>query len=421
MSKISAIGDNLNGDLHEFKITKDNTALITIYNHTTADLSSIARSKIRGITDGIFQEIDIATGELLFEWRASEHFSIEESYKTYTFAGFSSSVPFFDFFHINSVDKDSQGNYLVSLRHLHTIACISPTGETLWTLGGRHNQFRDLSNGEATSFKWQHDARWVSEEESILTVFDNEESDILHIEAPQSQGLMIQLDVQNRTAALLHSYVSLQKTRAASQGSLQVLPETGNVFLGWGHSAAYSEFTSDGTLLCETHFGASWLYTFGRVASYRAFKTMDWVGRPVDPPDVMIQGGVLYVSWNGATEVARWELQGIAEGEETTFESLDVIEKDDFERTFNLLPIPRHSWYRVAAWDRDGHVLGVSEVVQLVESSDGLLNLGLALLGSLVVLESLWLYRQRVLRGLKPLLVPRKEYWYHKLQESTLG
>jgi len=374
----------------------------------------MGRSKNGWIIDSVFQEVDIATGELLFEWRASEHFSANESYMTHPFAGYFSSVPF-DFFHINSVDKDSQGNYLISSRHLHTITCISPTGEMLWILGGRHNQFRDLSDGGATSFKWQHDARWVSEEEGILTLFDNEEAGILHIEAPYSQGLMIQLDVESRIATLLHSYVSLQKTRVPSQGSLQILPETRNAFIGWGHSAAYSEFAADGTLLCEMHFGASWLYTLGRVVSYRAFKTMDWVGRPVHPPTVSEKNNRLYVSWNGATDVAMWELQAMEAGEEMVFESLDVIEKEGFEGSFELPSASRYKGYRVAAQDRDGQVLGVSEVVVPVGSSHVLLNSALALLGSLIVLGSIWLYYQKARRARKASSIRWEGYQYHRM------
>jgi hypothetical protein len=392
--KVAAVGGDVHGDLHEFKITDDNTALMTIYNVTNADLSPIGRPKHGWIKDSVFQEIDVATGGLLFEWRASEHFPPHETHMTQPFAGYTPSIPM-DSFHINSIDKDSHGNYLVSSRHLHAIICISPAGETLWILGGNHNQFTDLSHGAATSFKWQHDARWHSEHDGILTLFDNQEGGILHAEAPYSKGMMLKVDVQNRTAELLQSYISLQKTRAPSQGSLQVLTKTGNVFVGWGHSAAYTEFAADGTLLCETHFGASWLYFWGRVVSYRAFKTRDWVGRPEYPPSVRIQSGRLYVSWNGATEVDAWELQGLEEEDEeddvTLFESLDVIEKVGFEASF---AVPDASRYRVAALDRDGAVLGVSDAIS-PEDSRFVLRFSLALVGCLVTLVGIRLWYKR--------------------------
>jgi hypothetical protein len=85
--------------------------------------------------------------------------------------------------------------------------------------------------------------------------------------------------------------------------------------------------------------------------SYRAFKTRDWVGRLEYPPSVRIQSGRLYVSWNGATEVDAWEIQGLEDEDEeddaTLFESLDVIEKVGFEASFAE---PEASRYRVAAF-----------------------------------------------------------------------
>ena len=362
---VSPVGHNIHGDLHEFKITQNHTALITFYNTTNADLTSMGmwRPAEGWISDSGFQEIDIATGELLFEWKASEHFSANESYMTNLFAGYTSGIPF-DFFHINSVDKDSQGNYIVSSRHFHTVTCITPTGETLWVLGGRYNEFTDLSNGEATNFRWQHDARWLSEEDGIMTLFDNQDAGPLHLDAAYSRGMMIQVDVPKRTAKLLHSYVSLKHARAPSQGSLMVLPETQNVLVGWGASAGYSEFSPNGTLLCESHFGASLLDFYDFVASYRIFKSADWIGTPEYSPAVKIQDDKLYVSWNGATEVVAWELQGAEIGGEGEFEKLDVVRKEAFEESFILPSGHRGFRYRVAALDRNDQVLHYSEVTQ---------------------------------------------------------
>ncbi len=39
--QVSAVGDDTQGDLHEFKITKEDTALLTVYTTTKADLSTL--------------------------------------------------------------------------------------------------------------------------------------------------------------------------------------------------------------------------------------------------------------------------------------------------------------------------------------------------------------------------------------------
>jgi hypothetical protein len=360
--KHTVSGVGVSGDLHEFVVTKDNTALLTFYNVTPADLSPLGKWKNGWLIDSGFQEVDIATGKLLFEWRASDHFQVNETFMTHPFGGYIKSMPF-DFYHINSVDKDSRGNYLVSSRHTHSVSCVGPDGQIKWILGGQRNQFTDLSAGDALGFRWQHDARWVDEEKGILSLFDNKEGGPLHVDGPFSQGLMLQLDVANRTVQLLHSYVSLHKTRSPSQGSAQYLPESDHMFVAYGHSPVLSEFTLDGTLLCEVHYGAPWLHAFNVAVSYRAFKSSNWIGRPLEPPAAKIEDDNLYVSWNGATEVVAWVLQGAGE-DHGGFADLDVVDKDAYEVFFELDNLSQYSWFRVAALDRTGKVLGHSAVVQ---------------------------------------------------------
>ncbi|EXJ71923.1 uncharacterized protein A1O5_04424 [Cladophialophora psammophila CBS 110553] len=361
---VSAVakGSEIEGDLHEFKITPNNTALLTFYNVTPADLSSLGKWKNGWLADSGFQEVDIATGELLFEWKASDHFQVNETFMTHPFGGYIKSIPF-DFFHINSVDKDSKGNYLISSRHTHSVSCISPDGQIIWILGGQRNQFRDLSAGDAVNFKWQHDARWVSEEEGIITLFDNKEGGPLHVDGPYSRGMMLKLDIANRTVTLLHSYVSQYQTRTPSQGSAQYLPDTRHVFVGFGHSPVLSEFSLDGTLLCEVHYGAPWLHVFTTAVSYRAFKSAGWIGKPREPPAAKIVDDLLYVSWNGATEVEAWVLQGGGTGEhEEEWSDLDFIDKEFFEESFDLSQLSQYSRFRVGALDREGEILGYSDV-----------------------------------------------------------
>nr|POE86519.1 hypothetical protein CFP56_46703 [Quercus suber] len=369
---VAAAGSGLYGDLHEFMVTADDTALLTVYNTTKADLSSMGmwRGENGWIVDSIFQEVDISTGVLLFEWKASDHYTVVDSYMTNPLGGYMESSPF-DFFHINSVEKDFRGNYLISSRHLHMIIYIEGgSGNVLWALGGHATDFLDVSHGAATNFRWQHDARWLSEDDGIISLFDNGVA-WPHMDAPHSQGLMIQLNTTDKTVSLLHSYQSLQHTRSSSQGSLQQIAindAESHIFIGWGSSAAFSEFSLDGRLLCETHFGASWLFFWERVKSYRASKVPreEWKATPSAwGPAAEIRGNTLYVSWNGATEVAYWSLQGtFVEGGQTVeqFESLDVLDKVAFESSF-LLPSHPYSRYRVAALDADQNVLGMSNHV----------------------------------------------------------
>lgn len=309
----------------------------------------------------MFQEIDIATGGLLFEWRASDHYQPHETFASIGKAGRSKDAAF-DYFHINSIDKDAKGNYYISSRYMHTITCIRPSGEIQWILGGRRNDFVDLSNGAATSFSWQHHAVW--HENDTLTVFDNGATD-KEKTAKHSSGLSIRLDTTNMTATLIAAYVSPKKVLTSSQGSVQILPENGNIFVGWGHVAGYTEFTPDGKVLCDVQFGSSAFFDWGWVKSYRNFKA-SWVGRPIAPPDIAMGStrDAVFVSWNGATEVAGWTLQSSAslDGEESPFEVVDHVPKIGFETSF-VLSEQTNDYLRVAALDLRGEVLGYSEVL----------------------------------------------------------
>ncbi|KAL3478177.1 ASST-domain-containing protein [Aspergillus californicus] len=368
---INPVG-NFGGDLHEFHITADGTALGSIYEPTLADLRSIGGPELGWIYDCLFQEIDIATGDLIFEWRASDHFPVNSTYDTVTGEKGKERASAFDFFHLNSVDKDERGNYIISSRHTHTVSCISQdTGEILWVLGGKANEFKDLSDGEATKFSWQHDARWHPDT-SILTVFDN----AAHAHADpgrESRGVAIHLDISKREATLLAAYYHPHHIKTVSQGNVQALDDSGRVLVGWGHSAAYSEYDMGGQLQCNVHFGASAFFDFGRTVSYRVLKG-DWVGNPQVGPEAVVAGDVVYVSWNGATEVVSWRLEywdidttDLNIEDLTLSDNLTVVDeiaKSGFETEFSLPDGFDEPVFRLAALDKEGNVLGVTNPLQ---------------------------------------------------------
>ncbi|RDW94930.1 hypothetical protein BP5796_00693 [Coleophoma crateriformis] len=355
---VLSAGNGLEGDLHEFKITPEGTALITIYEIVSADLSAFG-IKSGWIYDGLFQEIDIATGEVLFQWRSSEHYKVEETFEPIGWTGRTKGTAF-DFFHINSIAKDPMGNYYVSSRYMHSVTCISPDGNLNWVLGGRRNEFKDLSYGAATNISWNHHVDW--HDNDTLTIFDNGATDEIQT-AQYSRALLISIDSVSKTAKVLQQFVTPGKYLSQSQGSVQILPDNGNIFVGWGHTAAYSEFTADGELLCDTHFGPSLFFGWGKVKSYRGFKA-PWIGRPRTPPDVkMPDKQSIFVSWNGATEVASWVLQG-ASPEHPQFMNIGQIPKDTFEASFELgAEVDDYDFLRIAAMDLDDDVLGYTSVV----------------------------------------------------------
>jgi hypothetical protein len=91
-------------------------------------------------------ELDIATGDVLFEWSSLDHVDPSESFLPLNpgqaGAGYNSSDAW-DYFHINSVDKDDEGNYLISARDANAAYKINgQTGKVIWQLSGKSSSFK---------------------------------------------------------------------------------------------------------------------------------------------------------------------------------------------------------------------------------------------------------------------------------------
>ena len=158
-------GNGYRGDLHEFLITPQDTALLTAYAEVPANLSSVGGMEYGAAWDGIVQEVDIETGEVLFEWHSSEHVGVEES----CVAPPEDPAYIYDYFHINSIEVDHDENLIISARNTCAVYKIDRgTGEVIWRLGGKES---DFEMGEGTRTAFQHDAR--RQEDGTLTIFDN--------------------------------------------------------------------------------------------------------------------------------------------------------------------------------------------------------------------------------------------------------
>jgi outer membrane protein assembly factor BamB len=338
-------GNGYQGDLHEFLITPQDTALLTAYGPASMDLSSFGGPKDGEVREGIIQEVDIETGEVLFEWRSLEHVALEESYY-----GLPEDPDWaFDYFHINSIDIDHDDNLIISARKTSTVYKIDrETGEVIWRLGGKKS---DFEMGPGTRFVYQHDAR--RQPDGTLTIFDN--SGLVKVDR-QSRGIVLELDEEKMTATLVREYAHPDEYYAITQANMQVLPN-GNVFIGWGSNPAFSEFSGDGELLFNATLPP-------KNESYRAYR-FPWRGQPGDKPAVVAESGpddkvTLYASWNGATEVATWEvLAGPDSGR------LRLIGSSPWEGFETAIPV-RTTEPLVGVWakDRSGRVLGIAKVVE---------------------------------------------------------
>jgi hypothetical protein len=337
---------------HEFLITSQDTALFTVYNPVLRDLSPLGGPKEGVVMEGIAQEVDIETGEVLFEWHSLEHVGPDESYYKpyYRNRKYRSGSSRFDYFHINSIEVDHDNNLLISARNTSAVYKVDrKSGEVIWRLGGKKSDFK---MGPGTRFTSQHDAR--RQPDGTLTIFDNGTPPKVQ---DQSRGIALELDEDNMTATLVRVYTSPDKPLAFALGNMQVLPN-GNVFISWGGAPIISEFSHEGELLFDAHYPPN-------VESYRAFR-FPWKGHPTEAPALVAESGpekkvTLYVSWNGATEVATWEV--LAGPGPDQLEPLGSVPRSGFETA--MLVQTSEPYVAVRAKHHLGEVLGTTAPVKL--------------------------------------------------------
>ncbi|KAI4725071.1 hypothetical protein E4T49_07185 [Aureobasidium sp. EXF-10728] len=351
------------GDIHEIELTDDGTALMTAYEPIKYNLTAYDIED-GWLADSLFEEVDIATNDLIFSWRASEHIALNASYADPGATGISQDSPY-DFFHINSIEKDDSGNYLISARHTHGLYYINGTnGDIIWSLGGKNNDFEDKSNGQATNFAWQHDARWRNTNLTELTLFDNGAADWVKTEN-ETRGLWLSLNYDDMSVSLKQDYISPEGILSISQGSVQVL-SNGNVFMGYGSNGAFIEYTNDGQAIWDVQFG---IIGNSSVQSYRAYK-QNWQGFPGWNPSIAATGNgtdntTVYMSWNGATEIKQWTI--LASNSSSSLSTADDIWKNVTKTGFetNVTVGTNARYIRAAALNADGQVLGATDIVDV--------------------------------------------------------
>ncbi|OQO93931.1 ArsR family transcriptional regulator [Saccharomonospora piscinae] len=341
------MGGGKQADLHEFLITEDDTALLMAYHPVRTDLTSIGGAADGWVHAGIVQEVDIASGDVLFEWNSLDHIAVDETYQDLGDSG-TEEKPF-DYIHLNSIEPTGDGGLVLSARNTWALYRISrSTGEVDWRMHGRKSDFEleDLAR-----FSWQHDARLHSNDR--LALFDNSSSPP---QGPHSRGLVLRVDYERRTVAVENEFVHPARLRADNQGSMQ-LREDGGALVGWGSQPYTSEFDSDAELVFDSRFPEP-------DQSYRA-RTLDWVGTPAEKPAIAVGsntagGRTVYVSWNGSTEVAQWRV--LAGESRSSLETVATAPRSGFETA--VVAGSEGPYFAAIALDEQGEELAQSDPVR---------------------------------------------------------
>jgi hypothetical protein len=216
----------------------------------------------------VIQELD-ENKNLVFSWNSADYYDFSDVQERWLL-----NPNNVDWTHFNSVEVDTDGHLLVSVRHFSEITKINrKTGQIMWRLGGKRNQFTFI-NDPHSGFNGQHDARRI--EGGNITLFDNGGNlSPLH----PARGVEYTLNEQNHTATLVWSYIYSNTSFSRFLGSMRRL-ENGNNLIGWGRlqnrNTTFSSVRPDGSIVMEVKFVDS-------LSTYRVFNypSLPWrLNRP---------------------------------------------------------------------------------------------------------------------------------------------
>jgi hypothetical protein len=176
-----------------------------------------------------------------------------------------------DWFHINAVHLDTDGNLLINSRYTWTTYKVNlHTGQIIWELGGKQSTFQlraapgQVLDAAGKIFAFQHDPEAIGNGE--YTFFDNESDGSTKL-LPHSRAVTVKLDLTTRIATLVRSVSEPEGRLVPAEGNAQTTPN-GDLFVGWGALPYISQFSPSGQLLFNAKLPAG-------VSTYRAYR-LSW-------------------------------------------------------------------------------------------------------------------------------------------------
>lgn len=339
-------GNGLQADIHEMYITPAGQAYIIAVEPVC--LPTCSKEDPPVFNDEV-QEIDIKTGLVMWSWQTLGHVPDTES-------EIAPTDGVWDPYHTNAVQALPDHRVLLSMRDTSGVYEIDQdTGDVLWQISPKKSSFK---LGKGVVFHFQHDARLEGKKLNTLTLFGDEAGPPLY--AP-SRGIVLKLG--KRTVTLVHQYLNANEEVALAEGSMQVLAAHGEAVVGFGATPYFAEFAKAGgkhkrgKLLFEAELPKG-------DGTYRVMR-FPWVGTPTTKPAVVAQRENVsevnvYASWNGATEVAKWEvLAGESPG---SLAPVTTAPWSNFETKMTVSS--EDKFFEVKALNGEGKLLSSSEAVE---------------------------------------------------------
>jgi Arylsulfotransferase (ASST)/Ser-Thr-rich glycosyl-phosphatidyl-inositol-anchored membrane family len=209
----------------DFHLLPNGHALVLYFDKKTIDMSLIVKggNPAASVQGTLVQEFDLQKN-VVFQWSSFDYQAITDTYEDTLAAAI-------DYSHANNVTLDTDGNILLSNRHLSEITKIDRnTGEIIWRLGGKHNEFTFLNEHQENAplfFSYQHHIQRLAN--GNITFFDNGNQKSLHY----SRAVEYKIDEVKKTVQLVWEYRHTPDIYASAQGCVQRLAN-GNTLIGWG-------------------------------------------------------------------------------------------------------------------------------------------------------------------------------------------
>ncbi len=225
-------GNGYDTDTHELQVLDNGHYLILgremrIMNllnyHWFGSSHNIPGSPNAEVTGAVIQELD-ENKNVIFQWKAHDHFNFGDVDSVWL-----NNPATVDWTHSNALERDFDGNILLSSRYLNEITKIDRTnGSIIWRLGGKNNQF--VFANDTVGFTGQHDIRRLAN--GHVTLWDNGQ----YTDPPVGRALEYSLNETTKIATLEWQYIQDSGMYSSAMGNHQRLPDNDR-FINFGFIA----------------------------------------------------------------------------------------------------------------------------------------------------------------------------------------
>jgi hypothetical protein len=320
---------------HDLKLLPNGHYLILAEKDTLIDMSQIVPGGKTGATveNYYLVEMDEKDHPVLI-WNSLDYFDIQDAVHE------DLTQKSIDYVHMNSVDVDHDGHYVISSRNLSEITKINRnTGDIIWRLGGENDDFTWVNDEHGISC--QHDLCVLPN--GHYTVFDNGN----YHDPPFSRALELSVDTSNWTVTKVWEFINTPDYYSWLMGNVQRLPN-GNTLINWADYGLpkLTEVRSDGAKAFEMDFvDPHW--------SYRTFR-FPWSGKATTPYLLIeSQTNCITLLFNqfGDSDVSEYRIYGGTNPHPTT---LIATATESFMHLSSELQNDANNYFKVTAVNSQG-------------------------------------------------------------------